>query len=621
MMRREPPPARPVRGSVGLRVGRTRADPDELVVGRQVVAEPVHRDDSSGGGGGGRRFDLAALLRRLLASDIAVLAFLLLVAAALRLPNLEARGRFEYDQGEDMLTLRQFTQDGVIPLLGPKASVGDFHHGAFTFFLLEPAAWLSGSEPFGVVIEMALIGLAAVVATWWLGRVVGGRAVGTIAGLLFALSPAAVDESTFIWNPNPIPLFAAIAAGAAWKGHTTGRAAWWVVAIGSAAIVAQLHFLGLLFLPPIVGLLLFDLWRARRDRRPAVVRALVRGLLGGVAVMAVLYLPLAIYELQSGFAETRAVLAYLTAGSAGTTLDATERLVVTAFRVIGWPFIGVVTDVPVASTLVVAIVLVLVAWHAFAARGAGGGAARWLGLSILWSIVGLAIAAPTLANVTPGLPNDHYHAFVDPLLVVAVALAGVTLGRGGARIVSDPADRRVAVAAAPGGEDARDDDPRGRDVPGESTRVDTAARALLAIVLLGQVGLALARQPVADPNGGWPAARAAGQRLAQVVGSEAIDVRVLPVFEPDGGIRFPFVHAGGLVSFDGYSSFVVVGCDRLFEQILLAKCGGPAESEWLPRFYGAGATSGDTQFLLIDRFDLSPRESISVYRIAQLPRS
>jgi len=616
-MRREPPPSKPVRGSVGLRVGRTRADPDELVVTRQVVAEPVLRDSSDGGGG---RFGPATLLQRFLASDLAVVAFLLIVAAALRFPNLEARGRFEYDQGEDMLTLRAFTQDGVIPLLGPKASVGDFHHGAFTFFLLEPAAWLSGSEPFAVAIEMALIGLAAVVATWWLGRVIGGRTVGAIAGLLFAVSPAAVDESTFIWNPDPIPLFAAIAAGAAWKGHVTGRTAWWVVAIGSAAIVAQLHFLGLLFLPPIVGLLLADLWRARREGRADAIRALVRGLLGGIAVMAVLYVPLAIYELQSGFAETHAVMAYLTSGAAGTTLDATERLIVTAFRVVGWPFVGVVTDVPVASTVVVAIVIVLVAWHALASRGGGrgaiGAAAAWLGLSILWSIIALAIAAPTLSNVTPGLPNDHYHAFVDPLLVVAVALAGVALARGGARIVADPADRRVAVAAAVPSEAPGD------GARGERTRIDTAARALLAIGLLAQVGLALGRQPIADPNGGWPAARAAGQRIAEVVGSEAMDVRVLPVFEPDGGVRFPIVHAGGLISFDGSSNVVVVGCDRLFEQILLARCGGPAESEWLPRFFNAGAgTTPDTQYLLVDRFDLSPRESISIYRISHLPSS
>jgi hypothetical protein len=594
MKPQQPLPSSSARGVVGIRVGRTAVDPDEHIVTRRVVSGDG-AGDGAGGSGSGGRFAPARLVRAVLERDWLVLLLLVAVAAVLRLPGLESRGRFEFDQGGDMLVLRAFTKDGVIPLLGPKASVGDFHHGALTFFLLAPAAWLSGSEPFGVVLEMAVLGIAAVVATWWFGRIVGGRGVGFVAGLLLAVSPAGVDESTFIWNPNPIPLFAALAAGGAWRAHQTGRARWWVLALGSAAAVAQLHVLGLILVPPIVGLLLTDLWATRGARDRERGRSVVRGLLGGIGVAVVLYLPLLVEELQSGFSEVRAVLDYLRAGTVTTTLDPIERLLVTAFRAIGWPFVGLVTDVPVAASLVFAVVLALVTWHAIAGRGEAAGPARWLALTIAWSIVALAVVAPTLSSVVAGLPDDHYHAFLDPIVVVAVALAGAAIARGSA-----------AVAQGDGG-------PR----PSAGGRVDVAARTLLVLVLVAQVGLALARQPVADPNGGWPAARAAGDRIVASLGTEPIGLVNLPVFEPADWIGYPIVHAGGTLAADpGSARDVVVGCDRLFERIIGDRCGGPAESAWLDRLVGPGVAASLT---LRQQFDLSARISVSIYEVAAAP--
>ena len=193
-----------------------------------------------------------------------MLGSLLVLAAAVRLPGIATRGRFDGDQGYDMLTLLHFTRDGVFPLLGPPTSIGDFHHGAFYYLLLAPVAAISGSDPIAVVTFLALLGVAAVGVTWWLARSIGGRVAGLAAGVLLALSPAAIDELTFLWNPNPIPLFAAIALAGAWRAHLTGRARWWVVALLSAGIVFQLHVLGIVFLPPVVALLAVDVRRVFR---------------------------------------------------------------------------------------------------------------------------------------------------------------------------------------------------------------------------------------------------------------------------------------------------------------------------------------------------------------------
>ena len=51
-----------------------------------------------------------------------------------------------------MLMLRALVRDGVIPLLGPPTSIGDVHHGALYYYLLSPAASLTGGDsPLAVV--------------------------------------------------------------------------------------------------------------------------------------------------------------------------------------------------------------------------------------------------------------------------------------------------------------------------------------------------------------------------------------------------------------------------------------------------------------------------------------
>ena len=46
------------------------------------------------------------------------------VAAVLRFVDLPTRGQWDADQGHDMLVLRAFVQDGVVPLLGPQPRSG-----------------------------------------------------------------------------------------------------------------------------------------------------------------------------------------------------------------------------------------------------------------------------------------------------------------------------------------------------------------------------------------------------------------------------------------------------------------------------------------------------------------
>jgi hypothetical protein len=547
-----------------------------------VSADELGPDDVPGTDGGittpGRpdRRELLALLG------------LLAVAAMLRLPELASRGTWDGDQGHDMLVLRSLVRDGIVPLLGPPTSIGDVHHGAWYYYLLSPAAFLTGGDsPLAVVLEIALAGIAAVAVVWWLARSIGGPAAGLAAALIIAVSAAAIDESTFIWNPNLIALSSAVALLGAWKAWSGGPPGWWIVAAIGTAITMQCHVLGVALLP-IVGVpFVID---ARR-------RSLRREIIAWLVIFALAYLPLALNELTTDFSEIRAAMDYVAGGREASTVALPARFGIVGLRVISWPLTGLITSgfVPavVATCAVIAIVAML--WRI---RPTESMVARWLGTGLLWSVAFLTIAAPSLAVVIPGLPNDHYHAFADPMVFVLVGLGVAVAVRGG--------------IARPAG-----------------------ILAVVGIIALAAWNLANL-PPSPHPDGGFPAGSGAGERIDAALTAAGVDrdstvlVRSLPDFKSTEAVVYPLavlgrayvgetpkgiapgsVDAGGpdhgdLRAFGGLTLL----CDDAFAESIGARCGGPAEQHIAP---DAGGTDWGP---LIDRFEAAPGRFVSTYLAA-----
>jgi dolichyl-phosphate-mannose-protein mannosyltransferase len=533
---------------------------------------------------------VAATLRAVRRVDEAILDGVALVAvvavaAMLRFVDLSTRGTFDADQGHDMLVLHDFVTLGQVPLLGPPTSIGDFHHGVLYYFLLAPAALLSGSDPVAVTAAIAVAGVAAVAVVWWLARSIGGPVAGAAAGLLMAVSTSAVDESTFIWNPNLIALTSAIALAAAWRAWTTRRAGWWVVAGVGAILTMHCHVLGSILFVPIAALFVADV----RRRQPGTERAAALRAGGWTVLLLVLsYVPLAIHELGSNSSETRAALAFVAGGGEGSAMALPARLAIVAWRVLAWPLTGLVTEAPVAAMAATVLVVVSVAWRAIRASGAGSDertAVRWFAASLAWTMVALTVAASGLAQVVPGLPNDHYHAFADPIVFVVVGLAIGGLARWAGRATWAANLGRRSFAAGP---------------------------PLALVVIVPIVAFNLVRQPPPVAfDGGWPAAEAAAARAISVAGDRQIRLVGLPLFKSTEVMAFPLVHLGRrsldlaadpTAQSDGAATVVL--CDQLFRDAIGADCGGPAEDR---STVGAGLT-------LADRFEAAPGRWVSVYR-------
>ena len=375
---------------------------------------------------------------------------LVVVAAILRLPDLATRGTWDADQGHDMLVLRALVRNGIVPLLGPPTSLGDVHHGALYYYLLSPAAFLTGGDsPLAVVGLIALAGIAAVLVTWWLARSIGGPVAGLVAGLAMAVSASAVDESTFIWNPNLIALSSSVALAGAWYAWTTGRRRGWLVAAVGTAVTMQCHVLGVTLLPVIAAVLVAD---ARRRPPGPERRSVWWAGLAGLGIIALAFVPLVIHELTNDFSEIHAALDYIQSGGAPGGFGPLVAFLIIAARVASWPLTGLLTDAGWVALVAVSVVIAVAIWSSRSGTVREKQAARWLGLGLLWTALALTFLSPSLATIVPDLPNDHYHAFADPMVFTLLGIGVAALWRLGRARGGADADgvAAVRVGVSPG---------------------------------------------------------------------------------------------------------------------------------------------------------------------------
>ena len=211
-------------------------------------------------------------------------------------------------------------------------------------------------------------------------------------------------------------------------------------------------------------------------------------------------------------------------------------------------------------------------------------AVRWLGLGLAWTALALTFAAPGLAVVVAGLPNDHYHAFADPMVFV---LAG--LGAGAA------ASLRAAASSS------------------GSSALGRVPALVAAGVVVALIGWNVAHLPPAvTPDGGFPAAAGAATRIETAVAERTVSLRSLPVFKTAEAYRYPLVRDGADLRDETSAAALVIVCDALFEEAIGAPCGGPAEDASLTArpFTPSGGTP-----TLADRFEAAPGRTISVYLV------
>ena len=317
-------------------------------------------------------------------------------------------------------------------------------------------------------------------------------------------------------------------------------------------------------------------------------------------IFAVAYVPLLVSELTTGGSELRAALEYLAAGRAGSETALPVRFVIVGLRLLSWPLTGLLTDGFLAGVVASAVVIAIAVWRS-RVDGPDRLAARWLGLGLLWSTAFLTVTAPSLASIVPGLPNDHYHAFADPMVFTLVGLGAAAL-----------------TAAVP---------TRSGHTPARTIGPILAGAGVVAFLSWNLAHL----PPAIHPDGGFPAGEAAGARVdavltaAGVERSDAIRLQSVPDFKSTEAMVYPLARLGrfylgdvpkgvapgsldpaAVTSFGAFDGLVLL-CDDRFREVTGAPCGGPAETTVTPD--AGGGTWGP----LLERFEAAPDRFVSVY--------
>jgi hypothetical protein len=265
-------------------------------------------------------------------------------------------------------------------------------------------------------------------------------------------------------------------------------------------------------------------------------------------------------------------------------LSLPARLLFVGFRILAWPLTGLLTNglaIGVVVSVVVVAGLAWLAWRAEATSERERTAARWFAVTLLFGWIALTFGAPGLSTVTP-LPTDHYHAFLDPVVFVALGLGAAAVWR---RVGGPLGPGRVAVAAG--------------------------------IALLVTWNVTVWPRAVAA-DGGWPAGRLAADRIEATAGDRTIRFVGLPSFKSTEAYAFPLARDGRHVSGGGtYDALAAPGAARdativiVCDAIFVDDCGGAAEAAALASGSAGGVDLG--QLSLADRFTAAPGRTISVY--------
>jgi 4-amino-4-deoxy-L-arabinose transferase-like glycosyltransferase len=184
------------------------------------------------------------VLKRLSLSQI-LLIILILVAAFLRLYNLQNSLQFQGDQGRDALIVSRIFMQKDLVFIGPVTSVGNMYLGPLYYYFMLPFLWLTYPNPMGPVYAVAILGIISVWLMYYLGKKLIGQRAALIATTFFTFASTVITYTRFSWNPNPAPLVSILMIYFTYKAWQ--KNGWyWVGVILSFAVLLQLHYLTLL---------------------------------------------------------------------------------------------------------------------------------------------------------------------------------------------------------------------------------------------------------------------------------------------------------------------------------------------------------------------------------------
>jgi 4-amino-4-deoxy-L-arabinose transferase-like glycosyltransferase len=344
-------------------------------------------------------------------SEVILILLVLAVAIFLRFYRIADYMTFMGDEGRDALVVRDIIVGHNLPLVGPAISfstdAGALYLGPLYYYMMAASMWLSGLNPVGAAVMMAVIGVLAVALIYYLARAWFGKEAALLTSFAYATAPAVVAYARTSWNPNPAPFFAMLAVLGVFRAFQTKNMRWFILTGGAVAFAAQMHYMALILIPVTVSLWAWNLYL--KLARAYRFHAFVSGTIISVFTFLILMSPLVWYDIQHGFANFNAFKSVFFAGGS-FNLNPLENLL-RMIEVYSRDLVGVYVAAVIRwLTLLMSIIVIapLVVALALKLRGKELGwpflaLAVWLGLGLL----GLALYRREI--------YPHYLGFLSPV--------------------------------------------------------------------------------------------------------------------------------------------------------------------------------------------------------------
>ena len=244
--------------------------------------------------------------------------FLFSVGAFLRFFQILETTTFLGDQGRDAIVMRNIATLQDLPALGPITSVGSIYLGPLYYYMMAPWLWLSGFNPVGPAIGIALITSVCLVLQYIAVKEMVNKQTALLSVAFSTFSWVLVEYARFSWNPNLLPQTTLFAIYSLYKIVKTKQLKYFVIHGALLSLAVQLHYLAIFLIPVTIVVLLFndlnDLPAGRQGKRDPLLLHI-----GNSALLAFSFLlpfsPFLLFEVIHSFPNFRSILHFSSTNS------------------------------------------------------------------------------------------------------------------------------------------------------------------------------------------------------------------------------------------------------------------------------------------------------------------
>ena len=238
---------------------------------------------------------------------ILVIFILTLLAAFLRLYNLERYATFLADQGRDAIIIKRIATLEHLTAIGPPTSLGYVFLGPFYYYFIVPWLWIFQFQPVGLVFGVAFFSICFVPINYIIIRKILDEKTALISSSLIVFSSTMIDFSRFSWNPNLLPLFALVTYILLILSFEKKRYIFFALFGAMLSFSIQLHYLSLILIFPSGLLFIAHFINSKKNAKKYII-----GMFVSIATFVLGASPLIIFDLKHNFINVKSFINLIT---------------------------------------------------------------------------------------------------------------------------------------------------------------------------------------------------------------------------------------------------------------------------------------------------------------------